>query len=260
MLGDMTELFDLSGKVAIVTGGGMGLGQAMAEGLAQYGATVAVVDINLDAATEVASLIEGAGGKAMAVRCDVSDQGQVADAVEAVLAAWGKIDILIANAGIGIRALAEEMTIDQWHRVLQVNLDGVWFFDQLVGKHMIERGEGGSIVNMASIAALVGVTTGNANYAASKGAIAAMTRCLAVEWAEHNIRVNSVAPTHFRTPLIAKLIEDQPEVKTYFLGNIPLGRLGEVEDIVGPAVFLASDAASMVTGHCLAVDGGHTAK
>jgi NAD(P)-dependent dehydrogenase (short-subunit alcohol dehydrogenase family) len=240
MLGDLTKLFDLTGKTAIVTGGGMGLGQAMAEGLAQYGAAVAVVDINLDAATEVASLIEDAGGKAMAVRCDVSDQSQVAAAVEGVLAAWGKIDILIANAGIGIRAPAEEMTIEQWHRVLQVNLDGVWFFDQLVGKHMIERGEGGSIINMASIGALVGVTTGNANYVASKGAIAAMTRCLAVEWAE--------------------LMEDQPEVKTYFLSNIPLGRLGEVEDIVGPAVFLASDAASMVTGHCLAVDGGHTAK
>jgi NAD(P)-dependent dehydrogenase (short-subunit alcohol dehydrogenase family) len=260
MLGDLTGLFDLSGKIAIVTGGGRGLGQAIAEGLAQYGAAVAVVDINLEAATEVASIVEGAGGKALPIRCDVSDQGQVAAAVEGVLDAWGKIDILVANAGIGMRAPAEEMTLEQWHRVLQVNLDGVWFFDQLVGKHMIERGEGGSIVNMASIGALVGVTTGNANYVASKGAIAAMTRCLAVEWAEHNIRVNSIAPTHFRTPLIARLMEDQPEVETYFLGNIPLGRLGEVEDIVGPAVFLASDAASMVTGHCLAVDGGHTAK
>jgi NAD(P)-dependent dehydrogenase (short-subunit alcohol dehydrogenase family) len=173
--------------------------------------------------------------------------------------ALGKIDVLIANAGISARSPAEEMTSEQWDRVMAINLRGIWLFDQETGKQMIRRGQGGRIINMASVAGLVGVTTGNANYAASKGGVIALTRCLAIEWAKYNIRVNAIAPTHFRTPLIAELLRQKPEVQDYFLGNIPLGRLGEVEDIVGPAVFLASPASAMVTGHVLSVDGGHTA-
>jgi gluconate 5-dehydrogenase len=125
---------------------------------------------------------------------------------------------------------------------------------------MVERGQGGRIINMASIAGLVGVETGNANYAASKGGLIALTRCLAVEGAKYNILVNAIAPSHVRTALIEKLIEEKPETKTYFLNNIPLRRLGEVADVVGPAIFLASAASAFVTGHVLLVDGGHTAK
>jgi gluconate 5-dehydrogenase len=258
MIGDVSNLFDLSGKVALVTGGGQGLGQAIAEGFSQFGAGVSVVDINPATAQNVAEVICAAGGRALAVECDVSNHEQVTAAVAKTLDEFGKIDILAAVAGIGDRNPAEEMALEQWERVIAINLTGVWLFDQEVGKHMIERGEGGSIVNMASIAGQVGLTTGNANYCASKGGVIALTRNLAVEWARFNIRVNAIAPVQFRTPLIAELIKQKPEVLEYFLSRIPLGRIGEVSEIVGPAVFLASDASSMVTGIVLNVDGGRT--
>ncbi len=260
MIGNVKNLFDLSGKVALVTGSGSGLGQGIAEGYSQMGAAVSVVDINPEAAQRVTDGINAAKGSAIAVQCDVTQQDQVQSAVAHTLEEFGKIDILVANAGIGDRALAEEMTFEQWNRVMAINLTGVWLFDQEVGRHMVERGEGGRIINMSSIGGIIGVETGNANYCASKGGIIAMTRCLAIEWAKHNILVNAIAPTHSRTPLIEKLMREKPEVRTYFLGNIPLGRLGEVVDVVGPAIFLASDAAAFVTGHVLVADGGHTAK
>jgi NAD(P)-dependent dehydrogenase (short-subunit alcohol dehydrogenase family) len=257
---NVNQIFDLSGKVAIITGAGSGLGQGIAQGYAQMGAAVAVVDIIPEAAQSVADGINVAEGTAIPIQCDVTQKDQVEAAVARTLQEFDKIDVLVANAGIGDRAPAEEMTFEQWERVMAINLTGVWLFDQAVGKHMVERGEGGRIINMASIGGIVGVETGNANYCASKGGIIAMTRCLAIEWAKHNILVNAIAPSHIRTPLIAKLMQDKPEVRTYFLGNIPLGRLGEVVDVVGPAIFLASDAAAFVTGHVLVADGGHTAR
>jgi NAD(P)-dependent dehydrogenase (short-subunit alcohol dehydrogenase family) len=256
MIGNVKNLFDLSGKVALVTGGGQGLGRGIAEGFAQFGAAVSVVDLNLETSHTVVEGINAAGGQAIAVQCDVSKQDQAQTAVAKTLKEFGKIDVLAAVAGIGDRNPAEEMTLEQWERVIAINLSGVWFFDQEVGKHMIERGEGGCIVNMASIAGQVGITTGNANYCASKGGVIALTRTLAVEWARFNIRVNAIAPVQFRTPLIIDLIENKPEVLDYFLERIPLGRIGEVHEVVGPAVFLASEASSMVTGSVLNVDGG----
>jgi NAD(P)-dependent dehydrogenase (short-subunit alcohol dehydrogenase family) len=259
MIGNLKNLFDLTGKVALVTGGGQGLGRGIAEGFAQYGAAVSVVDVNPETSQHAADGIKAAGGQAIAVQCDVSKRDQAQAAVAETLKEFNKIDILAAVAGIGDRNPAEEMTPDQWDRVIAINLSGVWFFDQEVGKHMIERGEGGSIINMASIAGQVGLKTGNANYCASKGGVIALTRNLAIEWARFNIRVNAIAPVQFMTPLITELIDRRPEVLDYFLENIPLGRIGEVREIVGPAVFLASEASSMVTGIVLNVDGGHTA-
>ncbi len=257
-LKDVRSIFSLSGKAAIVTGAGSGLGRAIAEGFAQFGALVSVVDNNLATAQETVGHIEQSGGKAIAIRCDVTQDVQVKSAVNQTIQELGKIDILAAIAGIGDRNPAEKMTLDQWERVIDVNLKGVWLFDQEVGKYMIEHGEGGSMINMASIAGIIGLTTGNANYAASKGGVIALTHLLAIEWAQHGIRVNAIAPVQFKTPLIKNLILQKPETEDYFVNHIPLGRLGEVEEIVGPAVFLASGASSMVTGHVLVVDGGST--
>jgi NAD(P)-dependent dehydrogenase (short-subunit alcohol dehydrogenase family) len=255
---DLSDFFSLAGKTALVTGGGSGLGQAVAEGFAQYGAAISVVDIDGAAATAVAEGINAAGGRALAVRCDVADHAQVQAAVSTSVEELGDIHVLFSNAGIGDRAPAEAMTLEQWHRVLDINLSGAWYFDQAVGVHMIERGIKGCIINTSSITSLVGITTGNANYAASKGALNALTRTLAIEWAPHGIRVNAIAPTHVKTALIAQKMEDDPELAAFFLNNIPLGRMGEPEDVAGAAIYLASDAGALVSGHVLVVDGGHT--
>lgn len=257
---DLRYYFSLEGKSAIVTGAGSGLGRAIAEGYAKLGARVACVDISGQDTEKVAGGIEGGGGEALPIVCDVSKAEDVQKAVETALNRFGAIGILVNNAGIGLRSNAEAMTDEMWDRVLDINLRGTFLFCREVGRHMIERKEGGRIINMASIGGLVGVETGNANYCASKGGIIAMTRTLAIEWAKHNILVNAIAPTHTRTPLIEKLMKEKPEVKQYFINNIPLGRLAEPWHIVGPAIFLASEAASFVTGHTLVVDGGHTAK
>lgn len=258
IIGDLKNMFTLDGKTALVTGGGQGLGGAIAEGFAQFGADVSIVDINPTTAEEVSESIRDMGRKSISIKCDVSNEEQVKITVEKTIKELGKIDLLAAVAGIGDRAMAEDMTMNQWDRVIAINLRGVWLFDQEVGKHLISRKASGSIINMASIAGQVGIKTGNANYAASKGGVIALTRLLAVEWAKYNIRVNAIAPVQFKTPLIAGLLK-KPATVEYFLSSIPLGRFGEVQEIVGPAVFLASEAASMVTGIVLNVDGGMTA-
>jgi NAD(P)-dependent dehydrogenase (short-subunit alcohol dehydrogenase family) len=257
---DLGDLFSLADRNAIVTGGGSGIGRAVAEGFAQFGAAVAVVDIDPAAAQAVADEISADGGRAIALGCDVSDQSQVEAAVAATADALGPVHVVVSNAGIGDRAPAEDMTVAQWQRVLDINLSGAWYVDQAVGRHMIERGIAGSIINTSSITSLVGITTGNANYAATKGGLNALTRTLAIEWARYGIRVNAIAPTHVKTALIEQKMDEDPALADFFLGNIPLGRLGTPVDVAGAAIYLASDAGALVTGHVLVVDGGHTAR
>jgi NAD(P)-dependent dehydrogenase (short-subunit alcohol dehydrogenase family) len=255
---DDRQLFDLTDRVAIVTGAGSGLGAAIATGLAAFGADVAAVDLAPDRLQPVVEAIQGLGRRALAIECDVTSGPQVSAMVDRTARELRRLDILVNNAGIGRRAPAERMTEAQWDDVLAVDLKGAFLCAQAAGRIMIAQRHG-HIVNVASVAGQVGLTTGNANYSAAKGGLIALTRTLAIEWAPYNVLVNAVAPTHFRTPLVEPLLED-PETRAYFLGNIPLGRLGEPREIVGPVVFLASDAASMVTGTIVNVDGGHVAR
>jgi NAD(P)-dependent dehydrogenase (short-subunit alcohol dehydrogenase family) len=254
------KLFDLTDRIALVTGAGSGLGKSICEGYSHFGVKVAAVDINEESVKRTAQELVSSGGSAIPVVCDVTDADQVNEAVKKTLDEFGRIDILVNVAGIGMRSPAENMTDEMWDKVLDINLKGAFLFCREVGRHMIERNQGGRIINMASVGAFIGITTGNANYTASKGGMCAMTRCLAIEWAKHNILVNAIAPSHVDTPLIQELMRKKPEVKKLFLNNIPLGRLGRPIDITGSAIFLASDAASWITGHTLVVDGGHIAR
>jgi len=257
---NIQSLFGMENKTALITGAASGTGKGIAKAFAALGCAVAIVDIDKNMVNQLETEIKQSEGKAIGIECDVTKADDVKSAVETAIKALGGLDILVNNAGIGKRSKAEEMTDDQWDSVIDVNLKGSFLFCREAGKAMIARGKGGRIINMASITAIVGVETGNANYAASKGGIVSMGRCLAVEWAKHQILVNTIVPTHIRTPLIEKLIQQDQETEKYFLNNILLGRLGEVDDLIGPTVFLASDSARFITGQTIVVDGGHTAK
>jgi NAD(P)-dependent dehydrogenase (short-subunit alcohol dehydrogenase family) len=248
--------FDLTGRVALVTGGARGIGAAIASGLAQHGADVAVADWNLDGARQTAAALEAdAGRRAAAFACDVSNEADVEQLVSAVLAQFGQIDILVNNAGITKRIALFDWTPRDWDEVVRINQLGTFLMARAVGRHMIQRRRG-AIVNMSALGGgLVGLGRGNAVYCATKGAVVAMTREFAAEWAQYGVRVNCVAPGWIDTEMTAPLRANEA-----FLGRIldrvPLSRLGQPEDVAGPIVFLVSDAAAMITGHVLPIDGG----
>jgi NAD(P)-dependent dehydrogenase (short-subunit alcohol dehydrogenase family) len=243
----------LARRTVLLTGGGGGLGSAMAMGLAKAGAAVAVTDIDADRARGVARAVEAAGGRAVAERLDVTDPEDVERVVEAVTLALGPIDGLVNAAGITRRGPAADFPRADWDRVLAVNLTGTFLCCQAAGRRMVARGRG-AIVNLASIAGLIGLP-GTIAYIAAKGGVVMLTRGLAVEWAPHGIRVNALAPSWFATDM-GNLIDREPEYRDRVLRRVPLGRMGRPEELIGATVFLLSDAASMVTGHVLAVDGG----
>ena len=245
--------FSLTGKTAIVTGAGSGIGKAAAEALATAGAKVVVADRNLAAAREVASTLKSA----IAVEADVTDEA----AIDAMLdAAAGPVDILVNNAGLAIRRPAVELSGEDWNKVVDVNMTAVFLCSRAAARRMIAEGKGGAIVNVASIMGLSGGGLyPNISYQTTKGAVVNMTRALAVEWAPHAIRVNAVAPTYVRTPFI-KPITDQPELVARIEAMTPLRRLAEPEEVASAILFLASPGAAMVTGHTLPVDGGFLAQ
>lgn len=255
----VTPSFRLDDKIALVTGSGSGMGRTFAQGLAEAGADVVITELpgREAAAAETAALVRAAGRKALTLSLDVTQVASIHALVEQIVAEWGRIDILVNNAGMNIRKWAVDVTEADWDAVVNTDLRGAFFCAQAVGKHMIQRGQGGQIINTASQVGLVGYTERVA-YCAAKAGVINMTRVLAIEWARHGITVNSIAPTFVNTPFVAALLQ-APEIRQEVLSRIPMGRLAETEDIVGAVLYLASPAAAMVTGHTLVIDGGWTA-
>lgn len=253
------DLFRLDGKTAIVTGGGRGLGQYMAEALVDAGASVVLCSRKKEACEEVRSELEARGGKALAMGCDVTDPDQVNRVVEETISNFGAVDVLVNNSGATWGAPTLEMPLEAFEKVVSVNLRGTFLMSQAVLRKMVERGEGGSVVNIASVAGLVG---GHPDYMqtvaynSSKGGVISMTRDLATTFSREGINVNAIAPGWFPTKMSQGLIS---QFETQMLEGIPLGRFGEPDDIKGLILLLASPAGSYITGQTIVVDGGQTA-
>jgi len=251
----MQELFDLSGKVAIVTGASRGLGQYFSRALAKAGADLVITSRTLSSLTEFKQEIESLGRKTLAVQMDVLSKSDIENMVQAAIKEYGKIDILVNNAGLNIRSPAVDFSWEDWDTVLQTNLKGNFFCAQAVGKEMIER-KYGRIINMGSCTCVFGME-GIAPYTASRGGVLMMTRSLAAEWGKFGITANVLAPGWFKTAQNAALYENEEWIKNV-KSRIPLDRPGQPHDLDGTVIFLASDASAYVTGQIILVDGGFT--
>lgn len=251
----MKNLFDLTGKVAIVVGGGIGLGRGMACGLAGAGATVVIASRRLEVLRQAAQeMEEETGGKVIPMRLDVTSVQAARNFVAQVEEEFSRIDILINSAGINVRKSALEFEEADWDRVLDTQLKYVFFMDQAVGRYMVEHGIRGHIINVGSLSSAIGLKNMVA-YCSAKGAIVQLTKALANEWAQYGICVNAIGPGYYMTEMTGPLLKD-PEVVRRYEEKIPMGRLGVPQDLASTAVFLASEASGYVTGQIVYVDGG----
>lgn len=260
---DIDQLFSLKGRGALVTGAAEGLGKTIALGLASFGANIVITDVNEEGLKSVAEEARRLGVRAEAFRCDNSQPDQIHSLFKQLDETSNQLDILVNNVGIIARQHPVDLTLEDWERVVRINLTGTFLCTQAAGKHMIARGKGGSIINISSIAGWTALGRGNLVYSVTKSAINQLTRELAVEWAQYKIRVNALLPAQVRTSYLQRMFDnpnlDGEGLRQQLLRGIPLNRLGEAQDLVGPVVFLASDASAFITGVMLPVDGGNLA-
>ncbi|VGO13867.1 Dihydroanticapsin 7-dehydrogenase [Pontiella desulfatans] len=248
------KLFDLTGKNAFITGGAQGIGKAIALAYADFGANVAIVDLDMEKAEQTCSELREKGVKALAVKTDVTNPGQVDDMVRTVVGEFGGLDIAVNNAGIANLNNAEDISYEDWLQVIDVNLNGVFLTARAAGKVMLQQ-KSGSIISTASMSSsIINVPQKIANYCASKAGVKHLTKALAVEWAPHNVRVNCISPGYIGTELVASMTDYLPG----WTEKTPMGRIGSPEDLIGAYVYLASDASQWTTGSDLVVDGGYT--
>ena len=253
---NVRELLDLTGKRAIITGGGAGLGLQIAQALAEAGADTLLCGRNLERCQQAAAAIEAGPTRCLAARCDVRDPAEVDAAVQLITDEFGGVDILVNNAGTSWGAPVVDYPLEGWRKVIDVNLTGVFLFSQAVGRRLIEQGSGGKIINLTSVTAFRGATGEDLDaigYNASKGGVISFTRDLAVKWAAHQINVNAIAPGWFPTDMSELVLE---RAGSRYLDRIPMRRFGGSDDLKGASVFLASRASDFITGQTLVVDGG----
>jgi NAD(P)-dependent dehydrogenase (short-subunit alcohol dehydrogenase family) len=257
----LSDIVDITDRVAVVTGAGGGLGTEICAGLAAHGADVALIDVNRETLEASAAGVRQHGRRSLAIECDASDEAAVAAAFKSVDETFGKVDIMINLTYTPQFGAPEDLTLKVWEDAFAINVTSYFLCCQEAGRRMIAQGHGGAILNMCSIGGTSAMGRGNFPYSIAKGGIVMMTKELAIEWAKHGIRVNAIQPCQFLTPGLRVRL-DNPElgaIRDKFLSGIPLNRLGEPAEMVGPVLFLVSDAASMVTGVLLPVDGGNLA-
>ncbi len=255
----MKNIFKLDGKIAVVTGGAGGIGEALARGLALHGGTVIVSSRNQEAIDKAAARITAESGReALAVASDVTSESSMRDLIDTVVRKYGRIDILVNAMGLNIKRDAFEYPMEDWDKIFAVNVKGTMIACKSAGRVMKEQ-KRGAIINLSSVRGIRGYTGGNTGYCATKGAVELITRALALEWAPHGIRVNAIGPALIITPGTRHIAEN-PELAKKYASLVPMGRIGMPEDLVGACVFLASDAAGFVSGQTIFVDGGLTAQ